>query len=93
MNIIRKIKTMLAHQQFRRMKRRANRFHTITGKRYHVIPGPGLSFVVVSNTYVGAYNKTVPKAKRINIEQLLDMAFYSTPCKVDKNCKMPKLKK
>jgi len=61
-------------------KRKANRLHKLTGKRYHVVPKTKTSLMVVDNTYINHYNKCVKaKGKQININDLLRMSYYSTP--------------
>ena len=61
------------------MKRsEADRLHATTGKRYHVVPTGKRGLMVVDNTFVKLYNSGVPKAKRITINELLRMSYYST---------------
>ena len=60
-------------------KRKANKMHKLTGKRYHVVPG-GKRLMVVNNTFINHYNKAVKsKSKMITIADLLKMSYYSTP--------------
>jgi len=83
--LIQKIKNEINFRKslhnFRKCRRKANQLHEQTGKRYHVVPGSNISFVVVDNSYVDLYNRQLPKAKRINIDTLLKMSYYSTAVK------------
>jgi hypothetical protein len=52
----------------------------MTGKRYHVVPGQGKELLVIDNTYIKQYNKQIKvKAHKINVYDLILMAYYSTP--------------
>lgn len=60
-------------------KRKANKLHELTGKRYHVVPKTKNSLMVVDNSYIDHYNKCVKgKSKQININDLLHLSYYST---------------
>lgn len=61
-------------------KRKANKWHKQTGKRYHVLPKDERSLMVVDNDYITAYNRVAKKrrAKQISIIDLLKMSYYST---------------
>ena len=61
------------------MKRKANKLHKLTGKRYHVVPKNKTQLMVVDNSFIKAYNLSVKsKSKQININDLLRMSYYST---------------
>jgi len=62
------------------MKRKANKLHRLTGKRYHVVPSGKHSLMVVDNTYLDFYNRQAKKHRKptIDIMQLLKMSYYST---------------
>ena len=62
---------------FRAMKKRANLYHEKTGKRYFVVPMTATRCTVVNNDYIKSYNKQ-KGAKRININDLIRMSYYST---------------
>lgn len=65
----------------RAMKRKANKLHQMTGKRYFVLPATQTKLMVVDNTYIKNYNKAIKKEKgykKININDLLNMAYYAT---------------
>ncbi len=84
MKIIRLIKSEIIYLKnkysFWRMKRKAIRLHELTGKRYHVIPVTETSLMVVDNTFVKAYNKTINgRNNRITFHDLINLSYYSTP--------------
>lgn len=56
--------------------KRADKMHKVTGKRYHVIENNG-RLMIVNNSIIKVYNKKTKKYK-ININQLLNEALYST---------------
>ena len=59
-------------------KRKANRMHKLTGKRYHVLT-MGKTFTVVDNSFIKFYNKEVKnKSRKIDIHDLIKMSYYST---------------
>ena len=65
---------------FWKMKRKANKMHKLTGKRYHVVPKDNTHLMVVDNSFIKRYNKAVKgKSKKITIHDLLKMSYYSTP--------------
>ena len=70
----------VTHYQFKRYRKRADKLHELTGRRYHVIPDSAGGMVVVDNRYIDIYNKAVKgtKTKPITIKDLLQMAYYST---------------
>lgn len=76
--IIYQFGTIYNYVNFWLKKKEADRMHKTTGKRYHVVPAGKYSLRVVDNTFVALYNKSVPKAKRIDIKDLLHMSYYST---------------
>lgn len=59
------------------MKRKANKLHKSTGKRYFVVPKTDTSLIVVNNTFIDSYNK-IKGIKKINIHDLITMSYYST---------------
>jgi len=63
---------------FRYMKRKAEKMHKITGKQYFVVPKTKKSCMVVDNSFIKAYNKSVPKGKRIKHVDLLKLCYYKT---------------
>jgi hypothetical protein len=69
---------------FKRMKKKADNMHVITGKRYHVIPIGGNKLAVVNNDYINHYNRTMcdmKNFKKLTIERLISIAYYSTSVK------------
>jgi len=60
------------------MKRKAKKLHKLTGKQYFVVPKTQTSCMVVDNSFIKAYNKNVPKSKRIRHIDLLKMCYYKT---------------
>ncbi len=84
---MKKIKTWLLFEynsiynsiSFWYFKRKANKLHQLTGKRYHVVPRDKNKLMVVDNTFIDHYNKCVKgKSKKITINDLLIMSYYST---------------
>lgn len=65
---------------FRYMKNKAIRMHKITRKRYFVVPKTETSLTIVDNNYINFYNKQ-KGVKKININDLIRMAYYATPAK------------
>ena len=66
---------------FKIAKNKADKYHKLTGKRYHVVPGGKNKLIVVDNTFVKIYNekaKTLKGAKRIDFDDLIKMSYYST---------------
>lgn len=62
-------------------KRKANKLHKQTGKRFHVVPASDRKLMVVDNTYVERYNhviKGIRGAKKITFHDLIKMSYYST---------------
>ena len=59
-------------------KQEADRLHATTGKRYHIVPSGKRGLIVVDNSFVKTYNSMQPKGKRITINDLLKMSYYST---------------
>jgi hypothetical protein len=61
-------------------KKKADKMHKLTGKRYHVVPKSDHELMVVDNTWIDAYNRAAKKhgGKTININDLLKMSYYST---------------
>jgi hypothetical protein len=79
-----KIRMFFHKIYFNRIKKRADDMHQITGKRYHVIPIPTNKLAIVDNDYVNRYNRTMCHKinfKKMTIENLLKLAYYSTPLK------------
>jgi hypothetical protein len=69
------------HIHFQIKKKEADRLHETTGKRYHIVPtGPG-TLSVVDNTFIKTYKSLVAKNKRIYINDLIKMSYYSTSVK------------
>lgn len=69
---------------FKQMKKIALSKHKITGKRYHVIPIPKNKLRIVDNDYINTYNRLMrhkKNFKKMTIETLLQIAYYSTPLK------------
>lgn len=65
---------------FWKAKRKANKMHRLTGKRYHVIPQSDGKLTIVDNEFIKHYNRVVKgKSKKITIHDLLKMSYYSTP--------------
>jgi hypothetical protein len=64
--------------RFKNAVKEADRSHKLTGKRYHVLPGGKNKLVVVDNEDIRRFNKTLPPAKRLTIDQLLKQSYYST---------------
>jgi hypothetical protein len=64
--------------------RKANKMHLMSGKRYFVVPISDTRLAVVDNTYVNDYNRFASKQrkgskiKKININDLIRMAYYAT---------------
>jgi hypothetical protein len=62
-------------------RKKADRMHKLTGKRYHVVPGAKNKLIVVDNTFVKIYNekaKNIKGTKRIDFDDLIKMSYYST---------------
>ena len=85
MGKMKKIKEWLIYQynsirnniEFKNKKKKADKLHKLTGKRYHVVPATSTSLMVVDNSYIKVYNKVV-KGRKITINDLLRMSYYST---------------
>ena len=61
-------------------KRKANKMHRLTGKRYHVVPSD-TGLMVVDNEYVAAYNRVIKRngvGKKITFLDLIRLSYYST---------------
>lgn len=58
-------------------KRRANKLHKSTGKRYYVVPINNRLKVIGSHT-LAKVNRKLPKRKRISIDKLLIESYYHT---------------
>lgn len=67
---------------FKKNVRKAKKLHNLTGKRYFVVPATEQTLMVVDNTYIDHYNRFVKKngGKKININDLLRMAYFATSC-------------
>ena len=65
---------------FRYMKHKAMQMHLKTKKRYFVVPMTETRLTVVDNNYINFYNKQ-KGVKKINIFDLIKMAYYATPAK------------
>lgn len=59
------------------MKKQADQAHKETGKRYFVVPATENRCMVVDNTYIKYYNRQ-KGVKKINIHDLIKMAYYAT---------------
>jgi hypothetical protein len=71
------VNSLFATFHFWRMKRRALRAWKMTGVQHHIVPAGADKCIIVNNRWRKAYNK---KAQRkIDINQLLNMAYFSTP--------------
>ena len=73
--------SILNHINFYLARKKADRLHKLTGKRYHVVQGKGHNLMVVDNTFVALYNskvKTFKGAKKIDFTDLIKMSYYST---------------
>jgi hypothetical protein len=77
--IIYQVNTMINYFNYWWMKKEADRLHKTTGKRYHVVPAGPTKLMVVDNNWIKLYNQSLPKNKRITINDLLKMSYYSTP--------------
>jgi hypothetical protein len=64
-------------------KRKADKQHRLTGRRYHVVPTSKGKLMVVDNTFIDRYNKTIKGTgnRHITIIDLLKESYYSTPIK------------
>lgn len=69
--------SLLNSFDFWRKKRKANKLHKLTGKRYWIVPGTK-NLLVVNNDFIKQYNRKCPKHKRIDHIKLNDMAYYCT---------------
>ena len=69
--------SLLNYYNFWRMKRKANKLHLMTKKRYHVVPMTETKLMVVDNNWIKHYNKYTT-GKKINIHDLIKMSYYST---------------
>jgi len=63
--------------RFKRARRKADKMHELTGRRYHVIAAADNKLVVVDNNFVKYYNKKT-KGPKITIDKLIEMSYYST---------------
>lgn len=73
--------TTLNYVTFYLARKKADRMHKLTGRRYHVIPSGKHTLAVVDNSFVNEYNRRVSKmkgGKKIDIIALLNMSYYST---------------
>lgn len=76
-SVIFEFNSLLNYYNFWRMKRKANKLHSVTKKRYHVLPISDTKLIVVDNSFLKYYNKQ-KGVKKINIHDLLKMSYYST---------------
>ena len=76
--IIREINDILNSLSYRKHRRKADKLHKKTGKRYFVIPESDTKCIVVNNDWLKYYNRKVPKSKRLTFKELCEMAYYST---------------
>ncbi len=76
-SIIFEINSLLNYYNFWKMKRKANKLHKMTKKRYHVVPLSDTKLTVVNNDYIKWYNKH-KGVKKITIHDLIKMSYYST---------------
>ena len=70
----------LSHIDYYLSKRKADRLHKLTGRRYHVIPGPK-KLTVVDNTFIDRYNRECKGKKgfhKMTIVELIKQSYYST---------------
>ena len=65
---------------FKIARKKADKMHKLTGRRYHVIPAPNNKLMVVDNSFVKVYNKKAKeiKTKQIDAMDLIKMSYYST---------------
>jgi hypothetical protein len=75
--IIFEVNTIWNYIHYRYMKKKADRLHKLTGRRYFVVPKTANSLTVVDNSYIKYYNK-VNKNKQITIVDLINMSYYAT---------------
>jgi hypothetical protein len=61
-----------------RMKRRALRAWKMTGLQHHIIPAGPDNIIIINNRWRKNYNK-IAKHNKIDITQILNMAYFSTP--------------
>lgn len=59
-------------------KRRALRAWRYTGLQHHIVPSGKTTITIVNNRWLKWYNKQ-PGVKKININDLLNQAYFSTP--------------
>jgi hypothetical protein len=61
-------------------KKKADKLHALTGKRYHVIPTGKYRLSVVDNNYIDLFNRIAKKKgrKQISIMDLIQMSYYTT---------------
>lgn len=62
---------------FWKMKRKADKMHGMTKKRYHVVPISETELIVVDNSYIKWHNKQ-KGIKKITVYDLIEMSYYST---------------
>ena len=69
--------SLLNYYNFWKMKRKADKLHGMTKKRYHIVPVSETKLTVVDNSYIKWHNKQ-KGIKKINIHDLIKMSYYST---------------
>jgi len=73
-----KIRNAVNRWKFRRVCRKADLMHELTGRRYFVLIGLNRKFRIVCNSDILAYNKRAKKGDRIDIADLLQESLYVT---------------
>ena len=59
-------------------KRKAITLHKTDGWQYHVLP-KSKGFVVLNRTQINAYNRSVSKGERIDVNDIIKISYFSTP--------------
>ena len=80
---MKKIKTFLVFKflwhkrkiQFYFAKKKADTMHTMTGRKYYVVPA-GKKLQVITSDVIKVFNKRTKQ--KMNINDLLKMSYYST---------------
>lgn len=60
------------------LRNKANIYHKMTGKQYHIVLQNNGKLKLVDNTVLNVYNKNVKGKAKITIRELLQMSYYST---------------
>jgi hypothetical protein len=64
-------------KQIKAAKKKALLLHEKTGKQWHIMP-IGDKAIIIDNEWRKIYNK-ISKRRKVNINDLLKMAYFSTP--------------